>query len=251
MRGLRFLIMPVILGMAIQPVLAQTSQQKALKRIWVDVDSACGVPGRVDPDDCFALVYLMSCPEIEIVGVSTVYGNAPLVETDRIAREIVHGAVPVYRGAAKAGDLSQTPARDALVQALEGGPLTILALGPLTNLRAIFADRPALARRVDGLIAVMGKREGHLFHPSEGSATAAFFGHGPIFTDFNFVQDPDAARAVMASPLPVTLVPYEAARQVTLTVGDVRAFAQKGGVVGELASRSKEWLSFWREDSRH
>jgi len=230
-----------------EPTIAGEEQQVLPKRVWVDADAACGLPGRVDPDDCFALIYLLSRPDIEIVGVSTVFGNAPLEETDRIAREIVDGAVPVYRGAAGPGALSSTPAGEALAQALEDGPLTLLALGPLTNLRAVFALRPTLISKVEGLVAVMGKREGHLFHPSEGSAGAAFFGHGPIFTDFNFVLDRDAARAVMALSLSVTLIPYEAARQVTLTSEDVRALAQRGGIAGELALLSGDWLTFWQE----
>jgi inosine-uridine nucleoside N-ribohydrolase len=234
---------PTFAGLA----LAGEEQQALPKRVWVDADAACGLPGRVDPDDCFALVYLLSRPDLEIVGVSTVFGNAPLDDTDRVTREIVGGAVPVYRGAAGPGALSSTPAGEALAQALEDGPLTLLALGPLTNLRDVFALRPTLISKVEGLVAVMGKCEGHLFHPSEGSAGAAFFGHGPIFTDFNFVQNLDAARAVMALSLSVTLIPYEAARQVTLTSDDVRALAQRGGIAGEVASRSGEWLSFWQE----
>jgi len=230
------------------PVVVAWDERQALpKRVWVDADAACGVPGRVDPDDCFALVYLLSRPDIEIVGVSTVFGNAPLEETDRIAREIVGGAAPVYRGAAGPGAVSPTPATDALAQALEDEPLTILALGPLTNLGAVFAAGPSLVGNVEEVVAVMGKREGHLFHPAEGSAGAAFFGHGPIFTDFNFVQDPDAARAVMALSSSVTLIPYEAARQVTLTSEDMRALAQRGGIAGELVLLSEGWLAFWQE----
>lgn len=239
---------PGFAGSAVAEPAGVGEEQEVLpKRVWVDADVACGVSGRIDPDDCFALVYLQSRSDIEIVGVSTVFGNAPLEQTDRVAREIVAGAVPVYRGAASPGAVSRTPASKALAQALEDGPLTLLALGPLTNLDSTFALYPALVSRVEELIAVMGKREGHLFHPSEGSAGAAFFGHGPVFTDFNFVQDPDAARAVMALSLSVTLVPYEAARQVTLTGEDMRALAQRGGIAGELASLSEGWLAFWRD----
>lgn len=66
------------------------------QRVWIDTDAACGVPGRVDPDDCFALAYLMTRPDIEIVGVSTVFGNAPLKETDRVTREIVGNRAPFF-----------------------------------------------------------------------------------------------------------------------------------------------------------
>ena len=42
------------------------------------------------------------------------------------------------------------------------------------------------------------------------------FGHGPVFGDFNFEQDRNAARLVLAMSLPMVLVPHEAARKVTL-----------------------------------
>lgn len=47
-------------------------------RLWIDTDAACGHSPRTDPDDCFALVLLAQSPEVEIVGVSTVFGNAAL-----------------------------------------------------------------------------------------------------------------------------------------------------------------------------
>jgi inosine-uridine nucleoside N-ribohydrolase len=226
---------------------AEGAPSQSPTRVWIDTDAACGVPGRVDPDDCFALAYLMSRPDIEIVGISTVFGNARLKETDRVTREIVGNRAPVFRGASEAGDVSETDASRAIAAALESGPMTILALGPLTNLRAVFEPRPFLVGEVRQLIVMMGKREGHLFHPSEGSETAAFFGHGPIFTDFNFVQDREAVRALLSMGFNTTLIPYEVARNVTLSSNDLTALASEEGVVGDVAVRSQDWLVFWQE----
>ncbi len=237
----------LLVSLALAPPADADEEQVALpKRVWIDTDAACGLPGRVDPDDCFALVYLLSRTDIEIVGVSTVFGNAALNETDRITREIVGDDVQVYRGAAQAGDLSETEAVRGLRGALDRGPLTLLALGPLTNFHALFHGQPALAGRVEDLIVMMGKREGHLFHPSEG-APGALFGHGPIFTDFNFVQDPEAARALMALPVSKTLVPYEVARQVMVTGDDLDDLTQHAGRVSVVAEKSRAWLKFWQE----
>jgi inosine-uridine nucleoside N-ribohydrolase len=217
-----------------------------LPRVWIDTDTACGVEGRVDPDDCFALVYLLSRAELNIVGISTVFGNASLEDTDRIAREIADDRVPVFRGAAWAGDQAETPASLALTAALEAGPLTILALGPLTNVAAVLSPRPTLAPRIEKLVAVMGKREGHLFHPSEGSEKGILFGHGPIFSDFNFRQDPGAVQALIEMPLTTVLIPYELSRQVMISALDLNALVEAGGLVGEIAQRSAAWLSFWQ-----
>ena len=84
-----------------------------------------------------------------------------------------------------------------------GGDLTVVALGPLTNVaRALERDRPRLARI--GRLVVMG---GAMAVP--GNVTPA--------AEFNFFVDPEAAAAVVESGLPTTLVPLDVTRQVILT----------------------------------
>src|SRR5690606_18912460 len=124
-------------------------------------------------------------------------------------------APPLYRGA-EPGFADDSPAVRALRQALAEGPLTVVALGPLTNVAAALDGHPALAANLTRLVAVLGHRPGHLFHPSEGTGGGNLFGHGPVFTDFNVRADPAAARAVLALGLPVTLVGYEAGRSVAI-----------------------------------
>jgi hypothetical protein len=62
----------------------------------------------------------------------------------------------------------------------------VVALGPLTNLAAVLDARPELRSRVARVVAVMGRRPGHVFHPAEGAGGGLLFGHGPVFRDFNF-----------------------------------------------------------------
>ncbi len=186
-------------------------------RIWIDTDAACGASPMTDPDDCLAIAWLGQQREFDIVGISTSFGNADgdvvqstvgeLVETMRSAGR---PAPPLWYGAS--GPLHATapetwPARDALRAALEQGPLTIIALGPLTNIAAALSGRADLQRRVVSLVAVMGRRPGHIFHPSEGSGRGVLFGHGPIFRDLNFTKDPGAVRSILEMRLPITLVP--------------------------------------------
>ena len=56
--------------------------------VWIDTDAACGHRATADPDDCFALLVLVGASELAVVGVSTVFGNAPLEDTDRITRRV-------------------------------------------------------------------------------------------------------------------------------------------------------------------
>lgn len=224
-------------------------------RVWIDTDTACGTGERNDPDDCFALLLIARTPGIEVVGVSTVFGNAPLADTDAVARDLLTrlrgaGAAvpPVHTGASgpmgERRDAGETPGARALRHAMDEGPLTIVALGPLTNLaEALRGAGPLAGHR---LVAVMGRRPGHLFHPAEGEGDGVLFGHGPVFSDFNFAQDPEAVRRVMATGLPATLVPYEAGRSVTITADDL-ARLEASPESAWVAERAGDWLGFWDE----
>ena len=131
---------------------------------------------------------------------------------------------------------------------MEQGPLTILALGPLTNVAAVLEGRPDLQRNVARLIAVMGHRPGHLFHPSEGSGRGMLLGHGPIFRDLNFAKDEVAARSVLRMRLPVTLISYDAARGVRITAEDLDGLTRLGPAFAWVASQARGWLDYWRVD---
>ncbi len=220
------------------------------RRVWIDTDAACGHSSRADADDCFALLILLRAPGIEVVGITTVHGNAPVEVAQRIVHELValvgrNRTPPVHRGSATESPTVPAPAHAALRDALAAGPLTIVALGPLTNIAAALRGRPDLAHNLGRLVTVMGRRPGHLFHPAEGRGSGILFGHGPVFRDFNFDKDRAAATEILALGLPVTLVPYEAARNVTLSADDLAVLNAAGGAPAWVASRARGWLDFW------
>jgi inosine-uridine nucleoside N-ribohydrolase len=203
------------------------------RRVWIDTDAACGHSPRTDPDDCFAIALLLRSAAVDVVGISTVSGNAPhevVAATTRMLLEKLG-----FRGAFNTD----------LRAALEQGPLTILALGPLTNIATVLGERPDLGKHVARLIAVMGRRPGHIFHPTEGAGGGMLFGHGPVFRDFNFALDPRAAAQVLAMNLPMSLVSYDAARGVELTAEDLDHLAAS---LPWIVERSRCWLDYWRAD---
>lgn len=227
-----------------------------LGRIWIDTDAACGATTRTDPDDCLAILWL-SERVADIIGISTSFGNAPGdVVADRTAALVAQMArdgmqvPPVFlgHGAPSALGAPKPPGVDALQAALEAGPLTILALGPLTNVAAALEGRPDLNRNVTRIVAVMGHRPGHLFHPTEGKGEGAMFGHGPIFRDLNVSVDPDAAGAVLVLAVPITLIPYDAARETLITSADLDGVARKGAASAWVAQSARDWLSFWNDE---
>jgi inosine-uridine nucleoside N-ribohydrolase len=203
------------------------------RRVWIDTDAACGHSRRTDPDDCFAIALLLRSPEIDVVGISTVAGNA--------SREVVDATM----GALLSQHGFPVPRTTELKVALERGPLTILALGPLTNIATVLSERPDLAKHVARLIAVMARRPGHIFHPAEGAGGGMLFGHGPVFRDFNFALDPDAAAQVLAMKLPMSFIPYDAARGIELTAADLDRMETS---LRWIVQRSRDWLDYWRSD---
>ncbi len=244
--------------------LPQTSPAAPSGRVWVDADAACGTGKHRDPDDCIAMLSLATAKGFTIVGASTVFGNAPLSVTDAVMRELMGeierhtgpaiAAIPVHRGCGAAAgrclDLGGSlDAQAALATALRAGSLEVVALGPLTNLAAVLAQAPELARRITRITAVMGRRPGHRFHPSENRALGAMlFGHGPIFRDLNAVLDPDAVAVVLRSGIPLVLLPYSAARQITMTSSDLDALARTTPAGQWVADRSRDWLEFWHRE---
>ncbi len=136
------------------------------RRIWIDTDAACGASRTTDPDDCLALLALLKAPGFHVVGISTIFGNATIEVTDRTTRDLVSLLAsegfpppPVFRGRSSSLDgndaVDPTLAENAIRNALTEAPMTIVALGPLTNIAAVLRSRPDLATQVHEMIAVI------------------------------------------------------------------------------------------------
>lgn len=188
----------------------------------------------VDPgiDDAVALAMALFEPRLEVLAVTATGGNVSpaqatinthtivgLLDPPRLpriggapgdvllpARQLsVHGddglgGADLPRACPHGGHLSEKVIQE-LVRA-NPGEVTILALGPLTNLSRMLARDPSLAELV-GDVVISG---GTAF--ARGSTT-------PV-ADFNFFCDPAAARHVIRQPLTKTLVPLETSGQLVL-----------------------------------
>ena len=214
-------------------------------------------------DDAIAILMALACPWLNVIGLTTTAGNVPLARATRNALAILehvgHPNIPVCRGAARpvrgryayarhvhsASGLtrrlpdpsiapSQTPAVSFLAQSLLDNPgeITVIALGPLTNLARLLRRHPA-ALPAAKRIVVMG---GAVNVPGNISTHA----------EFNFYSDPTAARMVIESGIPLTLIELAACRQVYLS-DDQAPMASADNPLGKLAS---EMLTGWfRKDS--
>lgn len=211
--------------------------------VWIDTDPSIGLKDK-DVDDGLALVQAFHSPELEIRGVSAVFGNTDLEHSDPIAREVTTSfgppGLPVYRGAAGAAQLGQeTDASRALEAALEKERQTILALGPATNVATVVKNHPELAGRIVEIVAVAGRRPGQRF-------TTGTVNH-KAHRDFNFEQDPEAFRVLLESRVPLTLAPFEISSKVWIEPDDLRLLSEGGASGRYLAEASRSWLALWQE----
>ena len=218
----------------------------ARQRILFDTD-----PGI---DDAMALLMLARDARAELVGISTVFGNAPVDVTTANALALCHRFgidVPVARGAARPlvreprhfpvhihgqdglGDVQARPPHERVPEPLDAarfivrhgarhaGELTLVAVGPLTNLAQALALDPELPRHVQRVV-VMGGAFGTLGHG--GNAT-------PV-AEANVFCDPHAADAVFGAAWPVTVVGLDVTHQVLMNSAYLDALGDEGGAEG-------------------
>jgi purine nucleosidase len=179
-------------------------------------------------DDAVAIIMALRAPDVRVVAITTVAGNVDVQQSTRNALytvELCGADVPVFTGVAKPllrryenatwfhgrdglGDHGYPPPKrapermhavDAIIEAVEANSgLTIVTLGPLTNLALALAKEPDIAAKV-GRCVVMGGAP-----CCEGNVTPA--------AEYNIWVDPEAARMVMLSGLPVELVGWHLCR---------------------------------------
>jgi inosine-uridine nucleoside N-ribohydrolase len=214
----------------------------------------------VDPghDDAVAIMLACGAPDIELLGVTTVAGNAPLEKTTRNALRVLslvgRPGVPVAAGAAAplvrplrtAEDIhgesglegSEIPdasfgptergATELIADAVSGSPepVILVPVGPLTNVALFLREHPELKGRV-ARISLMGGSIGL------GNTTPA--------AEFNVYVDPEAAREVFESGLPITMSGLD----VTHKAGAGPAERERLRSLGRVGSVAAELLEFF------
>ncbi len=234
----RALMVLVLVATALVPARAQRLEKT---RVWIDTDPAIGEPER-DVDDGFALLQAFRSPELDIRGVSVVFGNAPFEQGLPIARRLAvewgPSGLGVFAGASSAEARGkETEATRALADALREGPLTILALGPATSVATVLELHPELAKKIVRIVAVAGRRPGQRFT----TGTVNVKGH----RDFNFELDPEAFRVLIASKVPLVLTPFEVSSKVWIESEDIDRLEKGPASARSLATPARAWLGLW------
>lgn len=200
-------------------------------RIVIDTD-----PGI---DDAMAIFYALASPQIEVLGLTTVFGNvATELATENALRllEVAGSDAPVAHGAARPlaapyrgpvafvhgedgqGNGGFTPPRrtrddrravEFIIDTVSAYPkeITLVALGPLTNLAMVLLARPETAQDVREVV-LMG---GNAYVPGNASPAA----------EANVLNDPEAAELVLTASWPVTMVGLDVTHQIVMTPRDL------------------------------
>lgn len=213
-------------------------------RLIIDTDIALGAvhDGRPrDVDDAYAVVASLNSTAIDLLGITTVFGNAPLADTDAIAREIVAmkgSAVSVATGAAEPltpGGPATNDAVEFMAETLKARSAHIAAIGPLTNLGLLARRYPERLANAASVVIVGGRTAGNRF---------MLHGKGPV-NDFNVENDMEAARALLEHGVPVTMAGFELTSQVAL--GSTHLEALPASPIREhFLARTRPWLAHWQ-----
>lgn len=207
--------------------------------VWLDVDTATGI---TDVDDGLMLIQCFHSPELNVRGVSVVFGNTTLKRAVPIAEKIVARFGPrgltVSPGAASAKDLGrETPAASAIAAALRERPLTILAVGPVTNIGTLVKLHPELHSRIERIVMVAARRAGQRFVGGEKQRLP--------HRDFNFELDPTAMQVILDTRIPLVFAPWEVSSKLWINREDLAALARTGGSGQWIAETSAYWISLW------
>ena len=202
-------------------------------------------------DDAVLILMALASPDVfDVLGITTVSGNAPLHWINKNALKLVELAgrpdVPVFGGCQKPllrnpiyaayahGETGldgsslpepQTPlqaqhAVDFLIETLKKAPqkITLSVSGPMTNIAMALLKEPSIADQIEELIFMGGSTNG-------GNITPA--------AEFNFYVDPHAAHIVTSSKIPMRMIGLNVTHQLVTSQSRLEALRLLGNEVGK------------------
>lgn len=197
--------------------------------VILDFDNTMGVPD-CDVDDGLALLHLLGCDDVDVLGLCTSYGNSTIeIVQDNTLRMLNEWKLnlPVYRGAANPDKPVSDAARYLAEQvAARPGEITILATGSLTNLRGASLVSPSFFRDVHSVF-IMGGIERSLII------------NGRIMNELNLTCDPLATEDLLRSGCSVTVATAQACLDAFFTRKD---FAGAFGADSWLTRTCEPWF---------
>ena len=216
-------------------------------------------------DDAFALLYALNHPNINVLGITTVFGNVPVETSTKnalILSEMAHKGTIVYQGAHKPlerevtnypsfihghdglGDTnhpqskfnaSKLDAAQFIINEINenSGNINLVAVGPLTNIANSIKQDPSIANKVNSLL-IMG-----------GSWLAG--GNITPVAEANIYNDPEAAEIVFKSGLPIIMVGLDVTHKVFLSQKDIDKLSSLNNSGKFLEKISNIYIKFYKD----
>lgn len=229
------------------------------ERIILDTDVG------TDVDDAMAIALAALSPEIQVEGITTVYGDVGLRArmAVKILKLLGKEEIPVMAGVEDVllrnreiwwlgheGEGLLKPEDDKLLyddrHAVDfiidtvmnnPGEITIVAIGPFTNLAIAIAREPKMAENVKQIV-IMG-----------GSARLGSMGMDLEYSDHNVSRDPESAALVFKSKAPIVMCGYDVTRQVLIRTADVERMEATQDLLNlAMARMVRKWLDWWKRD---
>ena len=216
-------------------------------------------------DDAFALLYALNHPNINVLGITTVFGNVPVETSTKnalILSEMAQKGTIVYQGANKPlerkvtnfpsfihghdglGDTnhpqskfnaSKLDAAQFIINEINenSGNINLVAVGPLTNIANAIKQDPSIANKVNSLL-IMG-----------GSWLAG--GNITPVAEANIYNDPEAAEIVFKSGLPIIMVGLDVTHKVFLSQKDIDKLSSLNNSGKFLEKISNIYIKFCKD----
>lgn len=235
---------PALVRLSAQTSKGTTGQEKQLVLLDTDIGD--------DIDDAFALALILKSPELKLLGVTTAYGRtemrARLVE--RFLAATGHKEIPVYPGIVTRASNPMTQELYAQHQPkhrygdgidfmlrqirLHPGKITLIAIGPLFNVQAALDLHPETFKKLNRIVLMGGSIE----RGYDGQNGV----HHPPDAEWNINRYPKGLRAILASGVPVTMLPLDST-QVHLGLKEREAiFSNDNPVTNQLILLYHQWV---------
>ncbi len=209
-----------------------------MERVIIDTDPAVGVPFK-DIDDGLAIALALRSPELDVAGITVTHGNTDQKRAYQSARQILQAIgredVPIAQGAeSRVGSAKIAPTDAsrfiAFNTAAAPGAVTLVALGPLSNIATAERLAPGTLRACRRVVAMGGAIDRPGFMP-------------PLFrAEFNFWKDPHAAALFLKEAKDLTLVPFDLTFKVIFGASELSRLRGSGAPFAKwLYPRVRGW----------
>lgn len=207
-----------------------TTSITAQTKVWFDTDIMIGMPDKEarEVDDGITLIMALKQRQIQIVGISNItyvdYGYGVINKILNWHNQ--RAAIPVYKGSAFANDLgTENDGTKALYQALKKEKLTILALGPMTNIATLVKNHPDIIPQIDRVVICAARTPGLPFNPGNGKLN--------VF-DYNYEFDTASMDVLLHSVVPLEFAGYEPSSYTHIGKIDLASL--------DLTNEADKWL---------